>query len=152
MRGFLVVMVAALLSGCATQPLAPPSPAWTKSGMVNWNRGNSALTADFDLGGDADGNLILVIEKHQRLLTIIRQGNRWSTTGPLSGPGWAGERENAPIRLAGWLTLADTLGYIHQAPPSVHAVVSGNARARWTPDGAEIITAETGEQFRVIWH
>jgi hypothetical protein len=43
------------------------------------------------------------------------------------------------------------LAYIRTAPDQVDGIASGNVRARWDKNRAEIITAETGEQFRVLW-
>ncbi|MFY8215011.1 MAG: hypothetical protein ACOVMP_00245 [Chthoniobacterales bacterium] len=140
------------LAGCAApRSLTVGTLAWSESGLLNWKRGESSLTAEFELGADAGGNLRLMIHKTESLLEVVRSGNEWSATGPMAGLGWTGPRENAPLALAGWLTLVETLAYIQTAPDDVDAIVSGSVRARWDQTRADIITSETAEQFRVAW-
>lgn len=93
----------------------------------------------------------MTVQKQQVLLLIVRSGDRWSASGPLARGGWSGTGESAPLALAGWITLAETLGTIRGASESLDAMVTGSTRARWTRTSAEIIPAETGEQFRVVW-
>jgi hypothetical protein len=140
------------LVGCAaTGSLKVGALAWSESGSIDWSRGETSVSAGFHLGADASGNLVLTVKNPGKLIEIMRSGDAWSATGPIAGPGWTGPRENAPLALAGWLTLAETLAYTRTAPDQVDGIASGNVRARWDKNRAEIITAETGEQFRVLW-
>ncbi len=141
-----------LLTACASPRDISISPLLiSERGLVNWTDGTSSVSADLEFGQDGHGGLILAIDKDQRLLTVTGFDHRWSATGPLAGPGWMGSRESVPLRLAGWITLAETLSYIQTAPESVDAMVSGVVRARWTERGVEMISADTGERFRVVW-
>jgi len=152
MRFCTALGLAILLNSCAsTQDLPISTLQITQRGLVNWKYGTSSISADVEFGQDDQGGVILAIEKQQRLLTVTGSGHRWSATGPLAGPGWSGSRESVPLRLAGWITLAETLNYIQKAPPSVDAMASGAVRARWTENDIEIISADTGERFRVVW-
>jgi len=140
------------LVGCAAPgSLTVGALAWSESGSIEWRRGETLVSARLQLGADTNGNLVLTIKNPGKLIEIMRSGNVWSATGPIAGSGWTGPRENAPLGLAGWLTLTETLAYIKTAPDQVDGVASGNVRARWDKNRADVITAETGEQFRVVW-
>lgn len=152
MRAVAIVVCCWFVAGCATvAPPLPPGMDWTRTGLVNWARSESSLTAEIDFGGNAAGDLAMTVQKQQVLLLIVRSGDRWSASGPLARGGWSGTGESAPLALAGWITLAETLGTIRGASESLDAMVTGSTRARWTRTSAEIIPAETGEQFRVVW-
>ncbi len=152
MRFCIALALAALFNGCASPRDVPISTlSITKRGLVNWTHGSSSVSADIEFGEDDQGGMILAVEKQQRLLTLTGSDHRWSATGPMAGSGWRGSRESVPLRLAGWITLVETLSYIQRAPMSVDALVSGSVRARWTESDIEIISADTGERFRVVW-
>jgi len=139
-------------AGCAGPGTLEVGPlAWSESGLLSWQHGETPITAHFKLGGNSNEELALTLSKSESLLRIVRSGNDWSARGPLAGLDWMGPREEAPLALAGWLTLVETLAYIQTAPDGVDAIVSGRVRARWDQTQADIITAETSEQFRVVW-
>lgn len=140
------------LVGCAApRQLMIGPPAWSRAGLINWKHGENSLTVEFQLSADTAGHVMLDVRKSERLMTLVRVDGIWNASGPMVGQGWTGRPENAPIRLAGWISLVETLEYIQQAPAGVDAIVSGRVRARWTAEDAEIITMESAEQFRVIW-
>lgn len=152
-RVFAIFVSLLLVTGCATgpSPIDAVDYTWSRSGLVNREVGSDTFSAELDVAGNADGALALRVSKTASLLSLTRSGDVWSASGPLAGVPWRGNRERAPLRLAGWITLAETIAYVQEAPETVSASVTGAGRARWSDRDLELVTSDTGERFRVVF-
>jgi len=140
-------------ASCATQaPIPPLGSAIQRQGLVNWQWSDTqSLTADLAFVFSPSGDLDLTASKGSTLIELRRRGEEWSASGPVAAIPWRGTFENPPIRLIGWITLADTIFSIQNAPAHIDGWISGRVRARWTDDGSEIVVTDSGERFRVRW-
>lgn len=149
----LIGPICALLAGCATMGPPPFDSADSAAGLVNWQGGETRLTADIVLARANDGMVRVVVVKGSNLLTITQIVGGWNAVGPLARGGWEGHPDQAPTPVAAWLALAEAYAVAPLIAGSSE-FRNGRLSARFERSGGrltgmEVVSVATGDRFRV---
>jgi hypothetical protein len=128
----LFALIAILLAGCATAPLAF-QPTSSQRALVNWRHDGESLTSDVVFQKGAGGAVRLVVSKGETLFTITRSGSVWTGRRAFAKNGWQGSEKSAPKPLASWICLAQNWEH---APAQ---------------KSLDVTCPRTGDRFRVLF-
>jgi hypothetical protein len=147
--------VAILISGCASTPKAAmPTPGqnWTTdSGQLRYRpkSGKSVIGDVVVRRSGEDFLLVFTSGPGVPLIKLQTHGSTATAEGIFARASWSGDVSKAPQNLRGWVSLP---GIFAKAVPNTPEIRNAGLSARLSyaggrPQGVDVTSAETGEQF-----
>jgi len=155
----LLLPLALALTGCAS---GPDPASWTppiqhSRATFVWNHPGGTLAGKADITNDIGGNVEIRLSTERPMLDIASlTDGRFSASGPLSGGGWAGHADRAPIRFRLWTSLTSAWRGAHPARDGRQEVHTDSYRAAvWKESGCirelSVSSSDNGEVIRLVF-